>query len=72
MVAAICARMINIYGYVWEMYADKILSDNSWRIQVCVTYIVTTGSRIGFHVIKFPPKAPVMSVMYSMDALWLR
>lgn len=51
-------RMINIYAYVWEMYADKILSDNSWRIQVCVTYIVTTGSRIRFHGIKFPPKTP--------------
>lgn len=22
-------RMINIHAYVWEMYADKILSDNS-------------------------------------------
>lgn len=50
--------MINIYAYVWEMYADKILSDNSWRIQVCVAYIVTTGSRIRFHGIKFPPKTP--------------
>lgn len=50
-------RVFNIYAYVWEMYADKILSNNSWWIQVCVTYIAT-GSRIRFHVIKFPPYTP--------------
>lgn len=53
-----CIWLIFMRMYVWEMYADKILSDNSWRIQVCVTYIVTTGSGIRFHVIKFPPKTP--------------